>query len=295
MAKTLDDLLNAAKKKANSGNRRTAKPKPGKSIWRILPGWEKDNPAFFHAFGQHFIKGPDGVLKVVIGCPDKTFDEPCEICEMIKEAAQAAPDDKSREKILQSRSSQRWLFNALEVDGDNPDEVVILEVGNGLFNDIIANIQEDDSIIDPSEGRDIVITREGSGLNTRYSLAVRAASKSVTVKKSSLMELKNLEEFVKDDFEANLKKAKAALGLTAGALLTGSTASGALTGPDDIDLDDDIPDFDAKSVDDAAKKELEIEDAEVMEEASEETKAAAEASFGDDINDSDIEALLADI
>lgn len=292
MARTLDDLLNAAKKKASSGNyQKTVKPQAGKSVWRILPGWDKNDPAFFHAFGQHFIKDAAGQLKVVIGCPDKTFDEPCEICDMIKEAAGRAPDDKSREKILQSRSTQRWLFNAIQVDKDE-NEVVILEVGSGLFNDIIANIQEDESIIDPNEGRDIVITREGTGLQTRYSMAVRSAAKSISVPKSALMELKDLGEFVQDDFESKKKKAMAALGLVAGALLSGSPSAGVLAGPDD--LDDEIPDFDTKAVDKAARQE--IEDAEVVDDpVPDDAKADAEAAFGADIGDEDIDALLADI
>ena len=78
MATSLQDVLDKAQKKAASNQfQRTAKPKPGRSVWRILPGWDSKEPnLFFQAYGQHFIKNMDGELKVVIGCPDKTFDEP---------------------------------------------------------------------------------------------------------------------------------------------------------------------------------------------------------------------------
>ncbi|MDX5412860.1 MAG: hypothetical protein LPK02_07415 [Rhodobacterales bacterium] len=291
---SLADVLAAAKKKAASTNfQRTAKPPMGKSVWRILPGWKAGDPSFFHAFGQHYIKGTDGKVKFVIGCPDKTFDEPCEVCEAIQEAARNAPSDKAREQILEARSTQRFLMNAVRVDED-PNKVVILEVGTGLFNDILANIEEDNDLIDPEKGRDLVITREGTGLNTRYSLATRSVEKSIKVAKSVLMNLNDLSEYVSDDFEAKKKKALSALGLTTGAILSGSSAAGALASPGAMsledELDDELPDFDAKA---AAAAELdEVEDAELVT-ASDDEKKAAEASFGDDVSDDDIEKMLA--
>lgn len=303
MALSLKDVLEKASKKAASGSFvRTAKPKPGRSVWRILPGWDSKNPnQFFHAFGQHFIKDMDGKLKVVVGCPDKTFDEPCEICDAISEAARQAPNDAMREKILESRSTQRFLFNAICVE-DDENKVEILEVGSGLFRDIAANITEDESLIDAVDGRDFVVTREGTGLNTRYSLAVRAKSKSMSVSKSVLMSLNNLEEYVTEDFEAKKKKALTALGIATGVALSGSSASGALT--DDSELDDEIPDFGKEKAAAIAAKEItesekKIEDADVSydtsDEAGSDEKEKAEASFDDDVTDDDIQAMLNDL
>ena len=309
MAATLQDILDRNKKKAAGNKQRTVKPKQGKSVWRILPGWNPKEPnEFVQAFGQHFIKDPDGKVKMVLGCPDKTFDEPCEVCDAIQEAARNAPTDKAREKILESRATQRFLFNA--VSSEDPSKVEILEVGSMLFNDIVANISEDESLIDAEEGRDFVITREGSGMNTRYSLATRSKAKSMSVPKSALMELNNLREYVTEDFEAKKKKALTALGVTAGKVLSGSGAAGALAAPDDIDIDDDdleddIPDFDARK---EAEKELsdegeaDVEDADVEyddagsdDDDDADEKKAAEESYGDDISDDDIESMLADL
>jgi len=302
MPLSLQDVLDKASKKAASSQfQRTAKPKPGRSVWRILPGWDSKNPnQFFHAYGQHYIKDMDGKLKIVIGCPDKTFDEPCEICDAVSEAARNAPNDKMREKILDSRSTQRFLFNAINVDDDD-SKVEILEVGSGLFRDIVANIQEDESLIDAAEGRDFVINREGTGLNTRYSLAVRSKDKSISVSKSVLMTLNDLEQYVTEDFDAKKTKALNALGVATGAALAGSSAAAALT--DDSDLDDELPEFSDKEAKEAAMKEIEEADvsyndddaAEEKSAAPEEKKAEAEESYGDDISDDDIEAMLADI
>lgn len=298
MATSLQDVLDKANKKATSGNKqRTVKPRQGRSVWRILPGWDAAEPnVFYHAYGQHFIKGPDGKVKAVVGCQDKSFDEPCEVCQAVQDAARNAPNDKMREQILESRSTQRFLFNAIDVDND-PNKVVILEVGTGLFRDIIANISEDLSIIDADEGRDFAITRDGTGLNTKYSLAVRGKANSISVPKSALMEMNNLSEYVSEDFEASQQKALKALGISAGTAIGGGSAAAALTGPD-LEIDDEIPDFDARK---EAEKELaaEVDDAEVVNDpapaVSAEEQKAAEESFGEDVSDDDIEAMLADL
>jgi len=293
MAQSLQDILNKANKKAQSGIKRTAKPKPGRTVWRILPGWDAKEPfVFYHSYGQHFIKDLTGKLKVVVGCSDKIFDEPCDVCEAISDAMRAAPSDKIREQIKESQSGQRFLCNAIEVSAD-PKKVVVMEVGIGLFRDIIANIGEDESLIDADKGRDFVINREGTGLNTKYSLAVRGKDKSISVPKSALMELNDLTAYVTEDFDTSRNKALLALGAATGKVLGSSSAAGALTGPDDA-LDDEIPEYS----DDEIKKtaEAEIEDADVDYDTSEEESVSddkEEKSFGEDISDEDIDSMLA--
>lgn len=293
---SLQDILDRGKNKAQQGKQRTVKPKPGKSVWRILTGWNKSEPhLFFHAYGQHFIKDANGKVKAVVGCQDKSFDMPCEVCAAINDAMRNCESDAMRNKIGESRSTQRFLMNAIDVDTD-PTKVVILEVGSGLFNDILANIGEDHSIIDKDEGRDIVITRDGTGLNTRYSLAVRGKDKSISVPESAYMEMYDLHEYVNEDFEASQNKALAVLGIANKAPIAGSAASGLLTDSADADLDDEIPSFDDDAVTKQAEAELaeESEGQDAKDVTPDDEKAAAE-DFGDDISEDDIEKLLADI
>lgn len=299
MALSLQDVLDKANKKAQTGKERTAKPKPGKSVWRILPGWNAAEPnQFYQSFGQHFVKDMNGDLKVVVGCSEKTFDEPCDICDAVSEAARAAPNDKVREKILDSKSGQRFLFNAINVT-DDPSKVVIMEVGSMLFKDMLTNIAEDETILDPVKGRDFLINREGSGMQTRYSLAVRSKDKSCSVPKSALMELNDLTEYVNEDFEAKAKKAMATLGAMSGKAISGSAGAAALTSIEDS-IDDEIPNFDAKA---AAKAELEAEDASVQydEPLNDDANVVdvkadnLDESFGNDVSDDELDALLKDL
>ena len=73
MSNALMELLKK-KKQAMGAHRRakTVKPGDGTSRFRILPGWDPENLAFYHDFGQHFIKDLSGEIKAVYMCVDKT-------------------------------------------------------------------------------------------------------------------------------------------------------------------------------------------------------------------------------
>jgi len=287
MATSLQDVLKAAKKKVaeTSGRKeRPMKPTPGKSTWRILPGWRADEPnMFYHAYGQHFVKDIEGTLVAIVGCPERTFDGDCEICNAVAAGVKSAPNDDIRNAINESRAQQQYLVNAIQPDVD-PKKVVILAMGGLLFDSYLQAASEYDDLLDAEVGQDVIIDRSGTGLNTKYSMTVRPASKSKPVDKSVLMTMHNLDEFVQLDGESKKQKALEAIQVATGMIPGGATA--ALAGPKtdavlEVELDDEIPDFD---------KKVEVEDAEVVEE-----KKAAEADFGADISDDDLDDMLADL
>lgn len=290
MAATLDEILAKAKKKTSQSNKeRTAKPQDGKSVWRILPGWDEKNPfQFYHDYGQHFIKDLGGKLKYVIGCPDMTFGQPCDVCDMLRDAMQEAPTDEIRDKIKESTSKQRYLMNA--INDKEPNKVVILEVGTMLFGQILETLGEYPNLFDPVKGQDIVITREGTGLNTKYSMTPRSAERSMKVPKSALMQLNNLTDYVTEDFEAKKVKAFAAIGAFTGIAPPDSSrmlsAPGAEDSYEDDEIDDEIPD---------AKDEDEIEDADILDAEILDDDVLADADDEDAKAEAEAEAKLAKI
>lgn len=301
MAKKLNDIINKVKERAKSSGYKdnAIKPPAGKSVWRILPGWDEADPLnFFHAFGQHYIKGTDGKIRTVIGCVDKTYDKHCEICDMIQDAIKSAEGDKERQMLNDMRAQQVYLVNAVAVKENNElgEKPVVLAMPKGLFEQgfMDALSEYEDDMLDLAEGNDVVITREGTGFDTKYSLVVRSRAKSSTIPKSLWQMATNLEEYVRDDFESKRQKAIDAIGEHIGILPSyvgdehDSPAAKAIekakdVSEDDIDLDD-------------------IEDADVVDstateakEPSEEERKTAESSFDDDISDEDLDAILAGI
>lgn len=295
MATKLDDIISKVKKKAAETSRdRPIKPPEGKSVWRILPGWNKDEPAvFFHAFGQHYIKGTDGKIKVVIGCVDRTYEKSCDICDMIAEAIKSAPDDATRDAIKDMRAQQVYLVNAVRVDGKEGEREtpVIMAMPKTLFEGALMDALQEygEEMLDLDEGNDVVITREGKGFDTRYSLVVRSQKKSTPVAESVWQKCIDLAAYVDEDFESKKQKAIDAIGEHMGTLpsLTSEYGGPGLKGeslpPADRAPDPEIEDADI--VDDGPDAD---------EQPSDDEKEEAETTFEDEISDEELDRMLND-
>lgn len=221
MGMSIQDLI-AGKQRdmaAKKARQATLKPQPGKHVYRVLPSWRGgDEKQFWHDFGGHFVKTKESGAKpaAVYVCSEKTFGKPCEVCDSIKKLLAVSTDDDMTKMLKEANSAQRYLMNVLHITGDQPTKPQILEVGQGVFESICALIGEYGDITDPSEGVDLVITRQGSGLDTKYT--VMPAAKSGVVPKAALADLPNLDEFVAQENPAGEAKALTAVGAIAGLL-----------------------------------------------------------------------------
>lgn len=205
------------KKNAMSRGKKTIKPEPGRNRYRILPGWRKGDPTFFHDFGQHFVKDAAGALKAVYMCVDKTFGRPCEVCNTIDRGIMSSTDDTVIEALKAAKASNRVLLNVLALDGDTPTEPQVLEVSPTVFTAILGLFEEwGEELIDPENGKDIVVTREGSGLSTKYT--VQVAAKSQPVPPAALKKIANLDDFVAQESEEVARRALGAVSAVAGVL-----------------------------------------------------------------------------
>lgn len=204
---------------AKKARQNTLKPQPGKHVYRILPSWRGgDDKQFYHDFSIHFIKTAESGSKpaAVYICANKTFGKPCEVCDSITKLMAVSVDDDMTAQLKESKSAQRYLMNVTHVSGPEPDKSQVMEVGQGVFDQVCALIGEYNDITDPDEGIDIVITRSGAGLDTKY--AVMPAAKSKPASRKALAEMTNLDEFVAQENPAGETKALTAIGSIAGLL-----------------------------------------------------------------------------
>jgi len=222
------------KLKAMDTNRdRPIKPKSGKNRIRILPSWRgESDPTFSHSFGQHFVKGADGKTAAVYVCMDKTYDKPCPVCQAIGEGIMRSADDVTKKILDDSKSSGSILVNALVLDGDQPNTPVVYALTPTVFKSVLSIIMEyaaeGINILDPENGVDLIINREGSGrFDTKYT--VQAAPKSKPVNRSVLSQLHDLDAYVDQANSQQEAKALTAVTGIAGGLPAPSTA-GALPG-----------------------------------------------------------------
>lgn len=167
---------------------------------------------FWHDFGAHFIKTPNSADKpeAVYICTEKTFGKPCPVCDAIRKSIGVTDDDKMIEMLKKAHSAQRYLMNVLHLTGPEPKKVQVLEVGQGVFDSVCELIQEYGDITNVDNGIDIVIKREGTGLDTSYS--VLPAAKSQPFPKEVLANRISLDDFVSQENPAGETKALTAVG-----------------------------------------------------------------------------------
>lgn len=257
MATSIQDLI-AGKQKdmaAKKSRQNTLKPAAGKHTYRILPSWRGgDDKQFWHDFSMHFIKTTESIKAgnkpaAVYICSSKTFDKPCEVCAAIEKMMAVSTDDDTTKQLKEAKSAQRYLMNVLHLTGDEPDKPQVMEVGTGVFEGVCNLIGEYGDITDLNEGIDLVITRSGTGLDTKY--AVMPAAKSKPVNKSVMSGVTNLDEFVAQENPQGETKALTAVGAIAGILPSnnpalarparGNAALAALSEADDADFEDITP------------------------------------------------------
>jgi hypothetical protein len=234
----LSKLLNLTKNKnktlaMKSGRRqRTTTLKNGDTRIRVLPSWRKNlhgtGEEFVdlgHDFGMHYIKNAAGELVAVYICVAKTFGQSCPICEAIGQQLAHVHNDVTAKLLNDAKASGRVLINALVRNGDNPNEPVILEIPPSVFEKILARAEqyltpEDGSepvnIFDLQTGFDLIISRDGVGMNVKYDVTV--ARNSTRVDSTVMAKLHDLDNYVAQEYEEGKLKALAAVNGVGGAL-----------------------------------------------------------------------------
>ncbi len=211
ISSSLRERILAKKKdiKAKSGLRADVLKIPmGKHKFRILPAHPDLGPGgdFWADFGQHYIKDLEDKTKAVYVCVDKTFGRPCGVCHALETAGRSVTDDREVKAITDSQCKRaEIMLNVLHLNGDKPTVPQILQMTPSTFAKVLDLVEEYDDITDLQKGTDLIITREGSGLNTEYS--VQPARTSAPVDASVLSNMTNLQEFILQESEEGARKA----------------------------------------------------------------------------------------
>ena len=236
MTTSLRDRIAAKKKdiKAKSGLRADVMKVPnGKNKFRILPAHPDLGPDadFWADFGQHFIKDTEGKTKFVYVCAEKTFGRPCGVCHTLEVAGRSASTDDEIKAIEESRCKRAEIIvNVLHLNSSDKANVPqLLQLTPTTFAKILDLVDEYGDIVSLTEGTDLIITREGSGLNTEYS--VQPARESKKVDPSVMSGVINLQEFVQQESEEGARKAVQNINAIVGIIdapMVGTTATKAI-------------------------------------------------------------------
>lgn len=208
-----------------------AKIPAGTSRWRILPGWRPESrETYFHDFGQHWIKDAEGKVTAVIVSEADTFGRPDPVADVIWGAYRATKDEGVKKALKELTSRRVVLVNAVQISGANadPTKVVLLGMPGGLANKfhelVMARLGDDINMLDPNVGRDVVITKSGTGLNTEYSLV--DAPKDTAIDPKLMDQLVNIDAFIEGERAKGLQKGIAVVNDAVARALTGGAAGG---------------------------------------------------------------------
>jgi len=212
-------LAALAAKQAQASRQRTAKLPSGRSRWRVLPTWKTNgDPTFWHDFGQHFIKDAANQVKAVAVCMSRTFNQPCEACDLLARAISQSGDDLTKKRFEDMLAGSKVLVNALHIDGPQPNVPQLLELPPSVFTGkkgvggLIGLMQQYPQMLDPAAGFDVIIEKSGSGMDTSYAVNP-VVGPSNPVPAEALTKLHDLDAYVKGELEGG--KARALQNLSA--------------------------------------------------------------------------------
>lgn len=243
---------------------RTAKINPGKNRVRILQGWQPgEEHVWYHDFGQHFIKDAADQIKAVYVCASATYETTCAVCDTLAAAGRMTTDDDTQNVLAKAKASRTVLVNALMLDSTEPNTPVILELKRGVFGQLLEILEENgpEAFFDLNAGHEIIIIRDGKGLNTTYT-AQMAIKVGAAIPNAVLTRLNNLGDYVKQESEEQERRAIAAVNSVAGFLpapagsdVPRTPVAGRLPA---VPVFDDVPDLNAATP--AARSDVALDD-----------------------------------
>ena len=195
--------LNKTREQMNKDERSYGyfKPIVGKNFVRILPAWNKEG-VMYRKVRVHFRVGADNQI---VPC-NSIFRKRCFICEKCAELRKKE-DPESLEEARNMRSSPRYLVNMIEIK--NPENgVQIFSIPKTVWEDYIKVWMNDDNwgdITNPKTGYDIIITRTGTGLLTKYASQIMKEPTPIP-DMGVLKNLKDLDEIAEKIFTYEQQK-----------------------------------------------------------------------------------------
>lgn len=164
------------------------KPKSGNNIIRILPPTEEGKPWLYKSVLHHGIKieRKDRAMP----CLQEAFGKPCPACEVIAYFSRD-PDPDVTGIIKEIRPNTKYVMNVLDRREADPAPRLFTAT-TPVVRDIKKFIQANEDvedITDPESGRDVVITKEGDGKQTRYSAQVKIKSSPIGLDEYEALDL----------------------------------------------------------------------------------------------------------
>lgn len=190
----------------------------GMSSIRVLPPWDPTGRIALGVYSHRIeYKDPESnYTKYSWTCVEKTFGKPCNICAGLKRLQEAGITTTDYQP-----TSVTYYVNALviydpvydnaikmgrtpEGNAQKPYSLVVMRIPKTVYSWIVSQITSPlvGDITDPMNGCNIVITKEGTGINTRYSCTLSPEGRTAIPNEIlTSLELYNLDEIFSTGFD----------------------------------------------------------------------------------------------
>lgn len=231
-------LISKAKSKYTSTDD-AIRPKEGKNRYRILAptkeqaSWVGPDGEFWQDVGTHWIKSDvNGKPLAVVGDAATCFGEFNPLEAVIEKAIASAVGEEETKLAESWRSNRRVLLNVLDnSDAKHPSTTPqVLELSRTTWGSILEQASnfaaQGYNIFDQNTGIDIIITKTGRGINTKYDVSVMPLMPGQTptpVSDEIMEQCVNLPEWVRSKyFKGEEQKAIEIIAQTAGIAVPGA-------------------------------------------------------------------------
>lgn len=202
-------------KKSFVRNERPVKPKMGQTEIVLLPGWNPANrETFWREFGAHYIRNAQDKVVAYYPCEDVINHAPCPVCEKLAELSKTN-DEGLLEQIKKSRANREFLVNAIVLN-DNNNEPVVMSFSTTAFEQLISHLAMwGQAVFDETNPQIISVMRTGTGYDTKYTVTI--TPNKFTLPAGTYAKMKDLDKYVDQKTDALLQKSLTALGAVTGA------------------------------------------------------------------------------
>lgn len=163
----------------------------GKRTIRILPPLAKfSEKVFYKKYKIHWVDGTSYIClnQTLTDKNGKVHEaEPCPICEMSKKIYKNSEKDSPERKLSNSLFAQERYISRIIVRGDEKETAPKFWQYGVTIYEMLYNLLTDSDygmIIDPKEGRDYILSKRGTGRNSKYDTSSCSANISPIFKET---------------------------------------------------------------------------------------------------------------
>ncbi len=178
MAESLLEKMQKRLRQLESQQNRKVVIKEGVNRLRVLPSWRGPDEEFFLEVFTHYDVTPDVKYLICL----QTTGQDCPVCKRVARWSLGDSHQQARAERVGAKS--QFMMNVVPLVKDMEPEVKIYAATRGVVYGLLEFFTDAEygNFTDPREGFDVIVTRKGKELQTRYTVRLARNPTKLTMK-----------------------------------------------------------------------------------------------------------------